>query len=507
MNTLRILSLSLLVGCALNAMEEPKFAPTPKSVSSLFKQASVRVCASTHALLEQIFKGCSENTASNTIIVTLNELKNLLPDEVFARSGLSCALFSGNTRATQLIEQVADDIITQLQTESRNEFLNHPLFLSLMKAIPESAHQFAFEACMNEMDDGFLDDFLAEIGTAAMSDRDASAQSDPEGAVQHAMIRLVPNPLIQSIVINYFTQQYQWDYSQPAQEITQALTDETNINVIAWLNDRKQLAMGYDDGRIALFDVDNRKITSFEQLHEDCVTSILYNQTAQQLITACEDRTLRVWDLTTNQCVKTVTFARPIEAATFVHGTRYIALGLHDKIVLYDLQNNQLFHFLSQSTDGHAQAIICALCCSPTDNRLISFDQNHTVKVWDLATKECTVTSNPVNKMGAALGIVYHPIEQVLKTLTSDTVNICDLEHPERVVESSDNEPYQVLVQALQQPGTIAQTPTMAYDHDRHILFSLDFGGVDASLPATFAQLCIIMAQDQAEKNLEDQQE
>ena len=122
----------------------------------------------------------------------------------------------------------------------------------------------------------------------------------------------------------------------------------------------------------------------------------------------CKDKTIRAWDLTTNQCIITLETQQNFVDCLYKEDNLLFS-GLRNGIIqVWDLTTNQF-----TALRGHQDRVVSL---RKAGNRLFSGSSDNTIKVWDLTTNQCTTTF-PNFERGIAQtdNIVFAGYRQVIK--------------------------------------------------------------------------------------------
>ncbi|WP_437330327.1 WD40 repeat domain-containing protein [Sorangium sp. So ce381] len=134
--------------------------------------------------------------------------------------------------------------------------------------------------------------------------------------------------------------------------------------------------------------------------HSGNVTACSISPDGQRIVSASDDRTLKVWDLATGQLLSTLEGRsdRISPYAISPDGQRMISTSLNHTLKVWDLATGQLLSTL----EGHAYHV-AACAFSPDGQRTVSASYDKTLKVWETSTEECLDTVHgimPIRERG-----------------------------------------------------------------------------------------------------------
>ena len=490
MSLFRLLTLICFIAPSLSAMA-PKFPAPVREKPTLFQLASAQARLHIDVLLKQLLSGITKHSSIQEIIARLNDLRNLLPAEVYEKSGLE-SLYEN-----KFLESVIKWVVSHIEstTHSLIEFCNHPEFIALMQTIPENCQIKILKNCVFETLAYDLEsELIAHLGQLAR---------ETEQTIEATFQALVPNSFIRALLQKYVVDTYQWIHPRCIKKIdldpqshNELQNQDYTINAVAWLGNRSEIAVATYSGDIVIIGQQPNAptITTLEGNHTEEITSLLYDPVQQQLVSTSGDRTVKMWDLNTRQCIQTYNLPRSIGAATFVGGTHYLAVAQQAHIRILDLKTGSLHHLFPERPMNHG-GTINSLTYSAHDNRLISTSFDRKVKFWDLATGECIRTLNSTS-LDSVLEVVYLPLlNRVVINATDDyTIRVWDL-NPVQCLDAHNTIGFalhETLAQAIVSPYDVHNQTRFTFAPELNAILVIENGRLKIYAPWTFEQLCMV---------------
>lgn len=171
--------------------------------------------------------------------------------------------------------------------------------------------------------------------------------------------------------------------------------------VTCLLFDEEKIISGADDKMINIYNPENGEVVKILQGHEGGVWALKY--IGNQIISGSTDKSVRVWNIETGKCTHVfkghTSTIRCMDLVTDEEtGKTLIVTGSRDNTLhvwrlpdedddgsSFD-ENAENNPFLICTLIGHTQSVRAIV---GADNIIVSGSYDHTVRVWDLATKEC----------------------------------------------------------------------------------------------------------------------
>jgi len=150
--------------------------------------------------------------------------------------------------------------------------------------------------------------------------------------------------------------------------------------------DGQLLASSHDDRIIRLWDVETGKCVKTLTGHHHIIWQVIFNSDDKLLVSASSDKTVKIWDLKTDKCLKTLESGcnNWIFVIAFSPDNKYIAAAGTDYTVkIWKVETWQLVKTL----EGHTSLITGIAFHSV--KILVSVSIDRTVRVWDIDTENC----------------------------------------------------------------------------------------------------------------------
>lgn len=155
------------------------------------------------------------------------------------------------------------------------------------------------------------------------------------------------------------------------------------VTRLAVTGDGKTLVTGGEDKTVRVWDVTSGKALRSFQGHMTKVTAVAVRADGRQVASASDDGAVRVWDLNAADEHRALADAKASLWAVAVSpdGKRVAAAGADKTVRVYGLETGKLEATLS------AGAAVTGLAFLPDGNRLVAAGGDKVIKVWDVAGK------------------------------------------------------------------------------------------------------------------------
>ncbi|MBW4467981.1 MAG: hypothetical protein KME07_21355 [Pegethrix bostrychoides GSE-TBD4-15B] len=161
--------------------------------------------------------------------------------------------------------------------------------------------------------------------------------------------------------------------------------------------------------------------------HTRGIWAVAYSLNGQMLASASDDKTVRLWDVRTGQCLNVLKgHSQWVLSVAFSPDGQILASGSDDRTVrLWDVQTGRCIHIMR----GHT-GLVWSVAFSPDGKTLVSCSQSPTVskegiRLWDVQTGQCIKVFH--EETGTVLSVIFSPDGQILASCNMDsTVKLWD---------------------------------------------------------------------------------
>jgi WD40 repeat protein len=149
---------------------------------------------------------------------------------------------------------------------------------------------------------------------------------------------------------------------------------------IAFRPDGQQIASAGEDGTVKIWQTDQGKLLKTLQGHEGMVKAVAFSPTGRKVASSATDKTIKIWDTAKGTLLQTIAIGSEANGLVFSRSGQIVASAQTDcNIRLWQVSNGQQVGILT----GHSD-IVHAIALNPDGTSLISGSEDKTVKLWSV---------------------------------------------------------------------------------------------------------------------------
>lgn len=173
-------------------------------------------------------------------------------------------------------------------------------------------------------------------------------------------------------------------------ELTNCVFAQTfgGITSIAFSSDGQLQATSDTNGKIQIWTTDG-KLLFVCKGHNSWVWFVAFSPNNQVLASCSQDHTIKLWDMKTGQCLRTLPGHTSIVTSFAFHPhDQVLASSSEDRTIkLWDINTGKCLSTLQEH-----QGCVWTVTFSPDGQTLVSGGEDDTIKIWDAATGQCLKT-------------------------------------------------------------------------------------------------------------------
>lgn len=160
-----------------------------------------------------------------------------------------------------------------------------------------------------------------------------------------------------------------------------------NARTIAIHTERGEIAVGYSDNYIRVFDADNLQLKHAWQAHANSVFAVSYTPDGSLLLSGSRDARLKAWDTSSDysQQAEVVAHMYAINHLDFSpDGKHFVTCSMDKSIKVWDAASLQLLKVIDKARHAGHGTSVNKLLWTSHENQLLSASDDRTISVWNL---------------------------------------------------------------------------------------------------------------------------
>lgn len=150
---------------------------------------------------------------------------------------------------------------------------------------------------------------------------------------------------------------------------------------------RGEVAVGYSDNAVRVFDLDTLQVKNAWQAHENSVFTVRYTPDGNYLLTGSRDARLKAWDVQANyrQAAEVVAHLFAINHMDFSPDTKhFVTCSLDKSIKVWDTKELRLLKVIDRARHGGHRTSVNKVLWTAYHDQLLSASDDRTIAVWHI---------------------------------------------------------------------------------------------------------------------------
>jgi len=151
------------------------------------------------------------------------------------------------------------------------------------------------------------------------------------------------------------------------------------------LNDGIRLAVGLSNGSISIYNIDSGSLITNYQGHNDTISNLELISNSNFLASSSYDKTVRIWDVTTNTCKYVLKgHTDGVTALKQISSDMLASLSFDKSFKFWNITTGNLIRTIEDPNTS--PLLIDVLVKSGTEPTLVSISIPGTIKIWNIST-------------------------------------------------------------------------------------------------------------------------
>ena len=197
---------------------------------------------------------------------------------------------------------------------------------------------------------------------------------------------------------------------------------EESVNSASFSPDGRRIVSASGDRTVRIWDAATGECIRTLEGHTSYIRSASFSPDGRRIVSASDDNTVRIWDAATGDCLRTLEgHTDEVNSASFsLDGSRIVSASDDETVRIWDAATGDCLRTL----EGHARTVLSA-SFSPDGHRIVSASYDKTVRIWDAATGDCLRTLE--GHKGYVLSASFSPDgHRIVSASLDGTVRIWD---------------------------------------------------------------------------------
>ena len=156
-----------------------------------------------------------------------------------------------------------------------------------------------------------------------------------------------------------------------------------SVDSVAISSDNRYIVSASNDKTVRLWDVNSGKLLKTLNGHSNSVNSVVISSDNRYIVSGSWDNTVKLWDVNSGNFLKTFSeHLSSVNSIAISSDSKYIVSGSWDKTVkLWDFKSGKLLKTLN----GHSDSVN-SIAISNDNRYIVSGSSDKTVKLWDISS-------------------------------------------------------------------------------------------------------------------------